>query len=259
MRTPGSSAAQIPAEIDALAARLPVDLKVAAKVPGQVNAGELHPLEMLLMTGESTERRQQFSAGRQCARNVLSPLQGTTTPLLRRRDGAPDWPPTVRGSISHKSGLCLAIAGPAETLSGVGIDLEAHRALPAPIWARVFTAAELPRLHVLPPAVRAIRARLCFSAKECYYKWYRSHGGTGEPDFCDVEVDVAGTTLLVHPVSTSGLPAVGGCFVQGDKWLITVLWSYATPAAHESSSPKHDKSSLEVDHHDRTHPSAIHP
>lgn len=256
MRTTGSTAA--PPEVVALTAMLPAGMHVAAVAPDQAAIAGLHPLEALLTADESAERRQQFTAGRACAHHILAALAQAPAPLLRRRDGAPDWPRTVRGSISHKPDLCLAIAGRATDLTGVGVDLEAHRALPAPVWARVFTAAELRRLHVLTPAARAVRARLCFSAKECYYKWYRSQGGHQQPDFGDVEVEITGTALRIRPMPGSGLPAVEGRFAQGDTWLITALWSYAASPADRFSASSPIKNSLEVDQHGYTHRSPVH-
>lgn len=257
MPAPGSMAVT-PTEVGALATRLPAGIRLSAMVPRDARARDLHPLESLLMTGESNERRQQFAAGRHCAHAALVPLRTRSAPLLRRRDGAPDWPLGVRGSISHKGGLCVAVVGSSEDLVGIGIDVEANRALPAPVWGRVFTPAELRRLNVLPPADRAVRARLCFSAKECYYKWYRSQGGRLEPDFGDVEVEVIGDSLHVRATSRAALPTVQGCFAQGDDWLITVLWSYATPARRDPAPHTQDKNQLEVDQHGNTHSSPVH-
>lgn len=258
MRSTGSIVAAAPPEVVALAAMLPAGMHVAAVAPDQAGIASLHPLEALLTADDSAERRQQFIAGRACAHHILTALAQSPAPLLRRRDGAPDWPRTVRGSISHKPDLCLAIAARATDVAGIGVDLEVHRALPAPVWARVFTAAELRRLHVLTPAARVIRARLCFSAKECYYKWYRSQGGYQQPDFDDVEVEITGTSLRVQPTPGSGLPAVEGCFAQGDTWLITALWSYAANPADSFLASSQVKNSLEVDHHGYTHRSPVH-
>lgn len=258
MRSNGGTPAPTPTEVGAVAVQLPADLRIASLAPADANVHALQPLEALVVAGESAERRQQFAAGRHCAHTVMAPLQAKRVPLLRHRSGAPDWPRTVRGSISHKSELCVAVAGAAETLAGIGIDVENSRALPAPVWARVFTTAERRHLEVLPPAARAIRARLCFSTKECYYKWYRSQGGLREPNFDEVEVDVVGTALHVHPIPASDLPAVHGCFAEGSDWLITVLWSYVTPTDHGHTVSTHNKNSLEVDHHGYTHRSTVH-
>ena len=220
-------ATHAPTEVQALAALLPGDTWLTALSPAEADIANLHPLESLLIRGESAERSRQFAAGRHCARRAMATLGLGPAPLLRRRDGAPDWPLTLRGSITHKSGLCLALVGLAAEISGIGIDLEPSRALPAPLWRRVFTDAELRLLDPMPPARQAISARLRFSAKESYYKWYRSQGGVHESDFADVEVDVRGDALNVRPVAGTGLPDVRGCCVQGSTWLITALWSNA--------------------------------
>lgn len=212
-------------EVGALEVLLPDGMHFAAVAPIQVSAADLHPREALLVHDESPDRRRQFTAGRLCARQVLAELGGPPVALLRSPDGAPEWPREVRGSISHKSGLCVVVAGRASMFSGIGIDLEANRPLPDPVWGRVFTAAELDRLRVLPTAARTISARLGFSAKECYYKWYRSQGGTKEPDFGDVEVYGAGDTLRVQPLAGTRLPEAHGCLINGRNWLMTVLWS----------------------------------
>jgi 4'-phosphopantetheinyl transferase EntD len=215
-----------PAEVRALATLLPDDVRLASLSPALANAADLHPDEARLLRVESPQRSREFTAGRLCARRIMDELIQAPAPLLRRRDGAPDWPRGVRGSISHKSRLCVVVAGPAPALSGIGIDLEASRPLPAPVWRRVFTATELDRLETIPPVARAITARLWFSAKECYYKWYRSQEGTEEPDFGDVEVDTAGDELHLRPLGGVYLPEAHGCLVGGRDWLLTALWSY---------------------------------
>ncbi|HYE71272.1 MAG TPA: 4'-phosphopantetheinyl transferase superfamily protein [Aquabacterium sp.] len=67
-------------------------------------------------------RRAEFVAGRWCAHEALKaaalPAVGLPTGPL----GAPCWPSGAIGSITHDAGHCVAIAGPAAGVSGVGID-----------------------------------------------------------------------------------------------------------------------------------------
>lgn len=247
----------LPSEVDAIAALLPVGMRLVAMDPHRADLTDLHTDERQLMDAEATEHRREFAAGRQCARTAMGASHGSM-PLLRRPDSGPAWPADVRGSISHKPGLCVAVVAPSALAAGIGIDLEPRQPLPHTVWSTVFTDTELLRFEQTPGRRTGVHARLCFSAKESYFKWYRSQGGRLTPDFHDVQVDINGAQLCVRPMPAGQLPPVHGRFVRGETWLITVLWSAAPRANRPASTPKFNNS-MEAENGYNTDRPAVHP
>ncbi|WP_133240349.1 4'-phosphopantetheinyl transferase family protein [Pararhodobacter oceanensis] len=107
-------------------------------------------------------RQREFAAGRIAARAAM----GRDLPVVMAEDRAPVWPEGMAGSITHAGGWALAVAGTAERL--IGIDLEVDAALPAEVWETVLTNSERAALRDMPDVGRW--ARVIFSAKECAYK-----------------------------------------------------------------------------------------
>lgn len=192
-------------------------------------AGSLHPVERALMADMGSVRGSHFAGGRTCARIALAQL-GVSGPVTCRTDGAPVWPPGVRGSISHKDDLAIAIVGSDESVSGLGIDLEVAQPLPIPARRGALTPGERARVAAAPGDA-GVRAQLAFSAKESYYKWLRSSGRDDPVGFQHVEVDVEPTAglhvgiLRYLPVAGVDLPVPCGLFTWGSDWLVTVAWS----------------------------------
>ena len=67
-------------------------------------------------------RRAEFVAGRWCAYEALKAAALPATSLPAGPLGAPCWPCGAIGSITHDAGHCLAVAGPAAALAGIGVD-----------------------------------------------------------------------------------------------------------------------------------------
>lgn len=157
------------------------------------------------------------------ARRLLERLGHADAPVLAASDGSAIWPADTRGSITHKPQLCLVVAGPVSTWSGVGVDLEPARVLPAPVRDVVLTADERLRFGGSPDA--EVHARVAFSAKEAYYKWFKSCGLVGEPRFREVEVSLGVDSLEVVPIRSVDLRPASGRYVVGTDWIVVVLWS----------------------------------
>jgi hypothetical protein len=83
---------------------------------------ELHPAEAALVTGAPPERRQDFALGRLAARRALARLGAPPAPVLARGP-VPVFPLGVAGSISHCSGVAVALAGRRPPLAAVGVDV----------------------------------------------------------------------------------------------------------------------------------------
>src|SRR5699024_7191511 len=164
----------------------------------------------------------QFTAGRVCAHLAMARF-GVSGAVLRQPDGAPAWPPGLRGSIAHKERLAIAAAGRSESVAGVGIDVEEARARPASVWSSVLTQGEQDRLRT-SSSTPLWEGRLIFSAKEAYYKWLRSSGRDDVVGFLDVEVDLEGNRLRYRPRGIE-LPVPEARFVAGPEWLLVAAWS----------------------------------
>lgn len=118
------------------------------------------------MAGFAEPRRQEFVAGRWCARQALAALGRPPCELLPDSDGLPLWPGGVVGSITHCRGLALAAVLPAtqpETL--LGLDLEKTNRLSLAASRRVLHPLELKFAEG-----DQVRASILFSLKEAFYK-----------------------------------------------------------------------------------------
>ncbi|MBS0484331.1 MAG: hypothetical protein JSS06_03825 [Proteobacteria bacterium] len=70
----------------------------------------LHKFELPLIAGASIKRQQEFCSGRFCAHQVLDRMGYQDIPLLADPYGAPVWPGSITGSISHSGGIAVAAA-----------------------------------------------------------------------------------------------------------------------------------------------------
>jgi len=113
-------------------------------------------------------RQVQFAGGRLAVALALAELGSRRVPITSDEHGAPLFPHGVRGSISHKNDLAVALAARGELM--LGLDLEdTDRERPG-VAERVLTPGELDANLALPPERRWVDAVLRFSVKEAVYK-----------------------------------------------------------------------------------------
>jgi 4'-phosphopantetheinyl transferase EntD len=155
--------------------------------PSAVSLADIDPLESRIVANAVASRQRQFAAGRLGARRLLARLGLSAAPLLADADRLPCWPEGIVGSISHVDELCGVVVARRADVAGVGFDIEHALDLPADAWRVVLTEGERAMLARVPEHERGVRARLIFSAKESFYKCYRSGGG-GWLDFSEVEL-----------------------------------------------------------------------
>lgn len=137
------------------------------------------------------KRVQEFAAGRQCARLALHSFGITDFELRVAADRQPVWPAGLVGSISHTTGLCIAVVADQACISAVGVDCEVVGHVNHEIWATICTETETAWLATLAPPQRAPAVALLFSAKEAIYKC--QYPLTGEwLDFHDLEAQPEG-------------------------------------------------------------------
>ncbi len=132
--------------------------------------GSLYPQEDIFEGATARKRRQEFTAGRLLAREVLSRFGIHEFPLKVGESREPLWPPGVIGSITHAKGICAVAAGRLSEIVGLGIDAERVDRLKEDILPTVCTPEELHFLNSLPTGERLSHAMLIFSAKESFYK-----------------------------------------------------------------------------------------
>ena len=171
----------------------------------------LHPEEAATLARASAVRRREFAAGRACARQALARFGVHDFPLRRDPERLPIWPPGIVGSISHSRGRCAVAVARADSVLGIGLDLEAlHRMKPAAL-DRICTASERAWLEARGGGEGDVDwATLLFSAKECTYKCYYPLTRT-RLGFFDVEVELnpAQASFRARLVAEQA-PAAGG-------------------------------------------------
>ncbi len=91
--------------------------------------GYLFDVEKSFIGPAVKKRRQEFRAGRTCARNALKSLARPEEPIVIRPDRSPYWPVGTVGSITHSNSWAAAIVGDSHTFLGLGIDITESQVL----------------------------------------------------------------------------------------------------------------------------------
>ncbi len=115
-------------------------------------------------------RRAEFIAGRWCAHQALQAILLPAAALPTGRLGAPCWPVGAVGSITHDAGYCVAVAGPAKSAAGIGIDWCDDTRLDGlpELTDQIVADAERTALARAPSAARHLQRLFC--AKEAVVK-----------------------------------------------------------------------------------------
>jgi 4'-phosphopantetheinyl transferase EntD len=201
----------------------------------------LFPEEEALVSRAVDRRRQEFAAGRGCARSALSALGVPPGPILRSSRGAPQWPDGIVGSITHCAGYCAAAVARTADLLTIGLGAEPNAELPGGVLELISQPAERARLRELAAAVPGVRwDRLLFCAKESVYKaWFPlTRRWLG---FEDATVTITGNAadpargsfaarLLVPGLTHTGHPLtqLDGRWLRSGQLLITAIALSAT-------------------------------
>lgn len=175
--------------------------------------------EDVLLAGEldavrnaTPKRRQEFTAGRFCARGALQKFGVPPLPIPQGLYREPLWPTGFVGSITHSFGYAAAVVARKTTLQSVGIDVEPREDLPTGVLDLIATTRDRRHMESLPR--RMCWDRLLFSVKESVFKaWFPlTHCWL---DFDDVHVtfgwDIDSFTANIEPRSiriSAGCPSV---------------------------------------------------
>ncbi len=190
----------------------------------------LLPGEAPDLRGASDVRRREFAAGRHLARRLIRTWGCPAAPLRRRRDGSPNWPEGLSGSISHCQDLCVVAVAPVLHVTALGIDVEPAAAIEEELWQELFHTEELLTLrngvdlgeHVPPD-------RLLFSAKEAAYKSGQAPRATS---FLDLRlVHATAGTLRLECLHDPALGTVDVSWRGLGNWLLTTSWIEASASS----------------------------
>jgi len=115
-------------------------------------------------------RQAEFITGRWCSHRALEEFGTSAQTIPVGALGAPVWPQGVVGSITHESGICLAVVSSGSQFAGMGVDLfDTHRSTAMKeISHLILTEGELEASRLYDD--EDAHFKLVFSAKESVVK-----------------------------------------------------------------------------------------
>jgi 4'-phosphopantetheinyl transferase EntD len=153
--------------------------------------------EAALVDKAVLSRRQQFTAGRQLARQAWQRLGQAPVALLNDAQRVPVWPRGIVGTITHTHVWCAAAVAREGEVRGLGADVELATPLELGLWDRICRPEERAFLHAQPEPLPGLLAKAVFSAKESIYKaLYPS---------VRVFLDFQGMHIALEPEASAGL------------------------------------------------------
>ncbi|MBT2457823.1 4'-phosphopantetheinyl transferase superfamily protein [Streptomyces sp. ISL-86] len=196
----------------------------------------LFPEEAAVVRNAVDSRKREFATARMCARRALADMGLPAVPVLPGQGGAPRWPETVVGSLTHTRGYRAAVVGRRTHFATLGIDAEPHAPLPDGVIDVTALPAERDHLRVLRTADPGVCwDRLLFCMKEAVFKaWYPFTGESLGFEDADIGIDLGTGTFsarILAPYSPTG----GGRLDRLDgRWLVRdglALAAITVPAA----------------------------
>jgi 4'-phosphopantetheinyl transferase EntD len=145
---------------------------------------EVLPTDAPLTSRAVPRRVAEFASGRWCAERALRQLGISGGPVGIGPHREPLWPAGVVGSITHSGSFRAAAVAHAVDVAALGIDVEAHRALPSEVADIVLTPGE--RIQFAGDG--GVLQLAAFSTKEAIFKAWFSRTGLWL-DFLDVVLE----------------------------------------------------------------------
>ena len=205
----------------------PYGTLVYASCPGDVPDNvlqALHPAERRYASGLQGDRRREWIAGRYCLAVAIGKFTSRRNPVLPLRSGAPALPSGLRGSLSHKSFLTVALA--AKSPAKLGVDVEFSEHADVRLAGKVLTATEQARFAVVDGSLSSLFVVAHFALKEAIYKASRA-AQQQALDFDRIELTVPsekllkeGSWLAVPARLVSGRCRVNAAILRYGKWII---------------------------------------
>ncbi|MFG3282481.1 4'-phosphopantetheinyl transferase [Streptomyces sp. NPDC048111] len=153
----------------------------------------LFPEEAACVRDAVAKRRSEFTAVRWCARVAMGRLGLRPAPVVPGVRGAPGWPPSVTGSMTHCAGYHAAALTRLSDHSSLGIDAEPDQPLPEGILDVIALGPERRQIDALLRTRPGLAwDRLLFSVKESVFKtWYPLTGRELDFDEALITLDPA--------------------------------------------------------------------
>lgn len=151
---------------------LPTSVALEESTPERfgTDLSELTEGEAALMAKAVDKRRREYTAGRVLARRAAQKLGLGAIEVLPRDDRSPAWPVGIVGSITHTRGHVAVALARADTVRGLGLDVEQAEPLKHRLWDMICTDEDRAMLAKYPEPERSRLAKIVFSAKEAAYK-----------------------------------------------------------------------------------------
>lgn len=159
----------------------------------------LLPEELAAIANSAIKIRRQSGAARIVARKLLAPIGMPSASVPKSRDGAPIWPPSLVGSLTHDNTIAIAAIASQEDITSIGIDIEPAETLSPDLLELIATATELEAIEC-----DRFRGLSLFVAKEAVYK-AAFPLDRAFPDHKDVEVDLSKNRATVSDGRTVDL------------------------------------------------------
>jgi 4'-phosphopantetheinyl transferase EntD len=209
---------------------LPSAVAVGEQVGPRRCAAPLFPDEEQSVAGAVAERREEFAAGRSCAREALARLGVGPQPIPSGSDRAPVWPYGYVGSVTHCPGYVAAAVARRRDHVAIGIDAEIDAPLPEGVLELVSNEEERRRLPALP-ALGGVGSpawdRVLFSAKEAVFKACYQLTGRRlgfEDAYLEIDVGAGAFRAGLAPGGDAGaMTALQGRWMVGRGLILTAI------------------------------------
>ncbi|MFB7501574.1 4'-phosphopantetheinyl transferase [Streptomyces sp. NPDC056161] len=135
-----------------------------------------------------------------CVHQALDAFDAPTEPILRDRHGAPQWPDSVLGSITHCFGYRAAALARTSDMTMVGIDAEPNAPLPEGVLRTIALPSELQRVRKLRDTEPNVHwDRFLFSTREAMCKcWYPFAGQRLKFDDAQIHLDAHSSVFTAY-------------------------------------------------------------
>ncbi len=189
----------------------------------------LHPAEERYVRNAVPKRREEFAAGRACARAALERFGVRAAVLPRCADRTPLWVEGFVGSITHCPGAVAAAVARTAQVRSLGIDIELAEPLPPELRATIATGRERAQLARASSRCEGDAFKILFSAKESFFKCHFMLARR-MLEFEDVEIELdleagrfVGSLTRADPSLGGDLQRLQGCFCVNGRHVFSAV------------------------------------